>query len=76
MGRCNTETISDTYDIFNVGSMARIKDDRKKSRNVVLKLETYERLERYKVKLIGERKTSSITFDDAINELLNSVGDL
>ena len=56
--------------------MARIKDDRKKSRNVVLKLETYERLERYKVKLIGERKTSSITFDDAINELLNSVGDL
>jgi hypothetical protein len=39
-------------------------------RNVVLKIETYERLEKYKVKLIGEKGDSRLTFDDIINELL------
>lgn len=46
----------------------------KKKRTIVLKIETYERLERYKAKLIGERGTSKITFDDVINQLLNMQG--
>lgn len=52
--------------------MARQKEDGKTSRNVVLKTETYEKLDQYKAKLIGERKTTSITYDDAINALLQS----
>ena len=39
-------------------------------RNIVLKIETYERLEKYKVKLISEKEDSRITFDDAIDTLL------
>jgi hypothetical protein len=46
--------------------------DRKnvQKRNVVLKIETYEKLEKYKVKLIGERGDSRLTFDDVINDLI------
>jgi hypothetical protein len=40
-------------------------------RNVVLKIETYEKLERYKAKLIGEKSDSTLTFDDAINDLID-----
>lgn len=53
--------------------MARPRDEKKTSRNVVLKSETYERLDRYKAQLIGERKMSGVSFDDAINELLDLV---
>jgi hypothetical protein len=60
-------------DIFNVINMARSRDENKTSRNIVLKSETYERLDKYKVKLIGERKTSNVTYDDAINELLENI---
>jgi hypothetical protein len=51
--------------------MARQRDEKKASRNVMLKIETYERLDRYKVMLIGQRKSSNITFDEVIEELLN-----
>jgi hypothetical protein len=46
--------------------------DRKdvQKRNVVLKIETYERLEKYKIKLIGKKGDSRLTFDDVINDLL------
>jgi len=41
-------------------------------RNVVLKIETYERLERFKVQLISEKNNSRLSFDDAINNLLDN----
>ena len=40
-------------------------------RNVVLKIETYEKLDKYKIKLMNERENSKLTFDDAINDLLD-----
>jgi hypothetical protein len=40
-------------------------------RNIVLKIETYERLEKYKIKLITERCTSQLSYDDVINSLLD-----
>ena len=40
-------------------------------RNVVLKIETYERLDKYKIKLMNQKGDSRITFDDAINNLLD-----
>jgi hypothetical protein len=40
-------------------------------RNVVLRIETYERLDKYKIKLISEKGDSRITFDDAINDLID-----
>jgi len=43
-----------------------------KKRNIVLKIETYERLEKYKVRLISEKGDSRLTFDDAVNTLLDN----
>jgi len=42
-------------------------------RNVVVKMETYERLEKYKIKLINEKGTSQLSYDEVINSLLNKV---
>ena len=42
-----------------------------KKRNIALKIETYERLEKFKIKLMGEKEDSRLTFDDAITFLLN-----
>lgn len=42
-------------------------------RNVVLKIETYERLDKYKIKLMNEKEDSKLTYDDAINDLLDKV---
>jgi len=42
-----------------------------KKRNVALKSETYQRLETYKIKLMGEKGDSRLTFDDVINDLLD-----
>jgi len=44
-----------------------------KKRNVSLKIETYERLEEYKIRLMSEKGDSRLTFDDAIHELLDKV---
>ena len=52
--------------------MARARDENKTSRNIALKVETYERLDKYKVKLMGEMGTTDVTFDDVINSLLDS----
>ena len=40
-------------------------------RNVSLRIDTYDRLEKYKIKLISEKGDSRLTFDDAINILLD-----
>ena len=39
-------------------------------RNINLNIKTYERLEKYKIKLMNERGDSRVTYDDAINTLL------
>jgi hypothetical protein len=53
-------------------NMGRARSENRTSRNVVLKSETYERLDKYKVKLMGERNKSNVTYDDVINELLEN----
>ena len=40
-------------------------------RNIALKIETYERLEKYKIKLMGEKGNSRLTFNDVINALID-----
>lgn len=40
-------------------------------RNIVLKIETYDRLEKYKIKLMSEKGDSRIAFDDVISYLLD-----
>lgn len=42
-------------------------------RNIALKIGTYNRLEKYKIKLMSEKENSRIAFDDVINFLLNQV---
>ena len=44
-----------------------------KTRNVVLKIRTYDRLEKYKVELVRRRENPRVTYDDAINDLLDNV---
>lgn len=40
-------------------------------RNIALKIETYDKLEKYKIKLMSEKGDSRIAFDDVINFLLD-----
>jgi len=67
-----------TLNTYNTGVVyeVRIMQSRKKvgKRNVVLKIETYDKLEKYKIKLISEKGDSRITFDDVINNLLDKIG--
>jgi len=44
---------------------------KEKQHAVMLKPETFARLDAYKAKVIGERKTSKVSFDDIINSLLD-----
>jgi predicted CopG family antitoxin len=53
-------------------NMARARDESKTSRNIALKLETYERLDKYKARLMGEKGTTNVSFDDVIISLLDS----
>lgn len=64
----NTFTILDRFD---VGLFMRKQKASKKRKNIVLKIPTYERLERYKVALIKEKGNPKVTFDDVVNDLLN-----
>jgi len=41
------------------------------SRNIVLKIDTYNRLQRFIVELVKERVVPRISFDEAVNELLD-----
>ncbi len=43
-----------------------------KKRNVVLRIDTYNKLESYKVYLVSERNNPNVTFDDAVNNLLDN----
>lgn len=40
-------------------------------RNIALKIETYDKLESHKIKIMSEKQDSKITFDDVINDLLD-----
>lgn len=48
----------------------RTQQDANTKRNVVLKMGTYKRLERYKVDLVKKKEDLKITYDDAILSLL------
>lgn len=69
----NTPKTLNTFDVENVLKATAGLQNRKKvtKRNIVLKIETYERLEKHKIKLMSERENSRITFDDVINALLD-----
>jgi hypothetical protein len=43
-------------------------------RNIVLKIKTYDRLQRFMVDLVKKKGVLRISFDEAINELLNRNG--
>ncbi len=51
--------------------MAKPRKDDVASRNVVLKIGTYNRLQKFLVQLVRERQNPRISYDDAINELLD-----
>lgn len=64
-------TVSNTLTILEVLNVRKAKKN-VKTRNVVLKIENYKRLEHYKVDLMKEKGgDASVTFDDAIVTLLD-----
>jgi len=58
----------------NDGRLPRKQNKNASRRNVVLKIETYNRLERYLVELVKRKGVPRVSFDEAINELLDRVG--
>jgi hypothetical protein len=56
-----------------LGMIVMQKRKNVEKRNVVLKIETYARLDRYKIKRMNEKGDSSLSFDDVINDLLDKV---
>jgi len=58
----------------NDGRLPRKQNQNASRRNVVLKIETYNRLERYLVELVKRKGVPRVSFDEAINELLDRVG--
>ena len=61
-----------TFNVFGVLSLRKRSTD-VKNRNIVLKIKTYQRLERYMVKLIRVKGNPKITFDEVVNVLLDKV---
>jgi len=54
--------------------LTRKQKENASRRNVVLKIETYNRLEKFIVELVKKKESPRISFDDAVNELLNRAG--
>jgi len=52
-------------------AMAKPRKNNVTTRNIVLKIGTYDRLQKFLVQLVREREIPRISFDDAINELLD-----
>jgi len=55
-------------------ALPRKQKENASRRNVVLKIETYTRLEKYLVELVKKKGVPRVSFDEAINELLDRVG--
>ena len=51
--------------------MGRKQNAKATHRNIVLKIKTYDRLQKFLVELVKEKGVLGISFDQAINELLD-----
>jgi hypothetical protein len=51
--------------------MAKPRKNDVTARNIVLKIGTYNRLQKFLIQLVREREIPRVSFDDAINELLD-----
>ena len=60
---------------FNASSVFNLRKQNAvaKTRNVVLKIKTYDRLEQYKVELVKRKRDPKVTYDDVINDLLDNM---
>jgi hypothetical protein len=54
--------------------MGRKQNSNVSNRNIVLKIKTYDRLQKFLVELVKEKGVLRISFDQAINELLDRNG--
>jgi hypothetical protein len=60
-----------TFKILENRMRLEYRESKVKKRNIVLRMETYERLQQYLLELIQKRGNPKITFDEAINALLD-----
>ncbi len=56
--------------LASMPNVAQKRKERVQIRNVRLKMETYDKLEKYLLDLMQERVTPWLTLDDAVNSLL------
>ena len=56
--------------LASIPNVAQKRKERVRIRNVRLKMETYDKLERYLLDLMQEKGTPWLTLDDAVNSLL------
>ena len=56
--------------LASIPNVAQKRKERVQIRNVRLKMETYDKLEKYLLDLMQERGTPWLTLDDAVNSLL------
>ena len=59
--------------LASIPNVAQKRKERVRIRNVRLKMETYDKLEKYLLDLMQERGTPWLTLDDAVNSLLETV---
>lgn len=59
--------------LASIPNVAQRRKERVLIRNVRLKMETYDKLEKYLLDLMQERGTPWLTLDDAVNSLLERV---
>ena len=67
----NTKDILVIINTANVIDMPRKGGKKRSIHTVMVKSHTHEPLDKYKAKLIGEKGTASLSFDDIINSLLD-----
>lgn len=71
----NTPKTLNTFNTYTTSEDSQMQNRKDvKKRNVALKIETYDRLEKYKIRLMGEKEDSRLTFDDVITFLLDKEG--
>ena len=59
--------------LASIPNVAQKRKERVRIRNVRLKMETYDKLEKYLLDLMQERGSPWLTLDDAVNSLLERV---
>lgn len=71
IGISNTSSTLNTPTTYHI--LMTMRDSKRKvsKRNIVLKIETYGRLEKFLIELMKSKESPRVSFDEAVNTLLD-----